>query len=124
MESGEGARRGRMELARSVAEAVELGIRLHREDSPVHRWEEGAASRGAAPGEPERLLAGDSGTARALVPPRVLAEIIAWMGAQWADTWSFDYEAAAIRFDIPVEVLRSEVTSYLRRRAGYRNRRN
>lgn len=60
-----------------------------------------------------------------LVPPRVLAEVIAWMGAQWADTWSFDIEAAAVRFDIPVEVLRSEVSSYLRTRAGYgRDRRN
>lgn len=46
------------------------------------------------------------------------------MGAQWADTWSVDYEAAAIRFDVPEDVLRSEVTSYLRRCAGYRDRRN
>lgn len=29
--------KGKHALARSVAEAVELGIRLHREDSPVHR---------------------------------------------------------------------------------------
>lgn len=54
-----------------------------------------------------------------ILAPRVVAEIIAWMGAQWADTWSFDYEAASVRFDIPVEVLRSEVTSFLRARAGY-----
>ncbi len=61
----------------------------------------------------------------AIVPPRVLAEIIAWMGAQWADTWSFDYEAAAVRFEIPEEVLRSEVASYLRNRGGRgRDRRN
>ena len=46
------------------------------------------------------------------------------MGAQWADTWSFDDETVAVRFDIPVEVLRSEVTSYLRRRANYGDRRN
>lgn len=36
-----------MTLSRAVANAVELGIRLHREDSPIHRWEEFMEANGA-----------------------------------------------------------------------------
>ena len=93
-----------LDLIIRLARANERTIKLHEKHCPARQREE------ETPG---------------IVPPRVIAEIVAWMGAQWADTWSFDYEAAAARFEIPEEVLRSEVASYLRKRAGYhRDRRN
>lgn len=57
--------------------------------------------------------------------PTRLAEIVAWMGAQWADTWIFDYETASAKFELLADLIRAEVARYLRARAGFRaERRN
>ncbi len=51
-----------------------------------------------------------------------MAEIVAWLGVQWADTGLWDVEAAAERFDIPPQILWPELSRYFEgRRRGWRD---
>ncbi len=54
------------------------------------------------------------------IPVSKVAEVIAWLGSEWADTGVWDVEAAAARFDIPAEILWPELNRYFRDRAGWR----
>jgi hypothetical protein len=79
-------------LAKAIAKAVNTGIRTH----------EGRLHEMGVPGP---------------IPPMKLAEIVAWLGAEWAVTGVWDIEAAAAKFDIPSEMLWPELAAYFHSRA-------
>jgi hypothetical protein len=87
-------------LARVIAKAVDKGIRTH--EDRLHEL--------GIPGP---------------IPPVKLAEIVAWLGAEWAITGVWDVEAASAKFDVASEVLWPELANYFHSRARRgRERRN
>ncbi len=105
-------------LAWAVVRAADRAVMEHAGTCPARRNERGLSRpvAGCRPSMAEVEMPSP-------IPPRVLAEIVAWLGAQWVDTHLWDVEAAAARFDLPTQVLWPELARYFRNRANGGGRR-
>ncbi len=113
-------------LAWAVVRAADRAVAEHERTCPARRDEHGRPRPPAGWGT--AAVRGPLGTGCRPSPadvempspiqPRVLAEIVAWLGAQWVDTHVWDVEAAAARFDVPTQVLWPELARYFRTRAN------